>query len=80
MERYVLENENEKGRSFYTLGPLYEKIRSDIKVMEDEKKVMKELIPELEIVSVQKASATLPLLLKISTFLHNTMQRLEKKV
>lgn len=79
MERYYHENNDEEGESrgsIYTPETTYERIHSNVTEMEDE---ITEFIPELKLITIQKALPTLPLLLKISSFLHSTIKRQQQQ-
>ncbi len=81
LEHYYLENNDEEGKGvpIYTPETTYEKMATNIQDMEDEKMVINEFIPEIELIITQKALPTLSLLLKISSFLHNTIKRQEQQ-
>lgn len=82
MERYYHENNDEEVESrgsIYTPKTTYERIHSNVTEMEDEKLVITKLIQELELITIQKALPTLPLLLKISSFLHSTIKRQQQQ-
>lgn len=82
LERYYHENNDEEGESrgsIYTPETTYERIHSNVTEMEDEKLVITKLIQELELITIQKALPTLPLLLKISSFLHSTIKRQQQQ-
>ncbi len=79
MERYYHENNDEEVESrgsIYTPKTTYERIHSNVTEMEDE---ITEFIPELKLITIQKALPTLPLLLKISSFLHSTIKRQQQQ-
>jgi hypothetical protein len=79
LERYYHENNDEEVESrgsIYTPKTTYERIHSNVTEMEDE---ITEFIPELKLITIQKALPTLPLLLKISSFLHSTIKRQQQQ-
>ncbi len=79
MERYYHEKNDEEVESrgsIYTPKTTYERIHSNVTEMEDE---ITEFIPELKLITIQKALPTLPLLLKISSFLHSTIKRQQQQ-